>query len=462
MRSIRFRLFFSSTVAVVLGGAAIVGVSYFVTLREINEAGDEGLKQVAVAVARYRDSSTGQREITPPRWPLPAEPHNDYDIVAMAWNAAGELTYASDPNVRLSPVRQTGPSTLLNAGVEWQTFTIADDTGVVLAAQRMAARKLDAVESASSLLLPLTLLLAAMAGVLLLGLRLSLRPLHAASSEVTRRSPTALTPLDADQQPREIQPLIHAINDLMQRLATAFEARQRFVADAAHGLRSPITALRLQLQLFERSNDPQTSQRLLGQFKAGIARAQRLISQLLDLSNIDRDSAAPQRVRIDLSEVAIAVASTLVAAADENGIDFGVDTAPESWIQGDRAQLSLLLTNLVENAFRYTPRGGVVDVVVLGEGTGQVILEVRDNGPGIPPAERAKVFDRFFRGSASHAHAEGSGLGLAIVKAVAQQHGAEVSLHDAPPGGRGLRVRVCFTQADDAAPSRAAAPGLAG
>jgi two-component system, OmpR family, sensor kinase len=448
MRSIRSRLLVSSTVAVVLGGAAIVAVSYFVTLREINEAGDEGLKQVALAMARYRDVGIVQRQSAPPRWPLPNEPRDDYDIVAMVWNAAHELSYASDANVQLPMVRQAGASILANAGVEWHIFTIADETGVVLAAQRVAVRKHDAVESASSLLLPLVGLLTAMAGVLAFGLRLSLRPLHAASSEVTLRSPTALAPLDAGQQPREIQPLIHAINDLMQRLKTAFEARQRFVADAAHGLRTPITALRLQLQLFERSNDPQTSAMHVGQFKVGVARAQRLISQLLDLSNIDRGPAAPRLARIDLSEVAIAVASTFIDAADECGIAFGLDTQRGSWVQGDRTQLSLLLSNLVENALRYTPRGGIVDAEVRCEGGEKVILEVNDNGPGIAAEERAKVFDRFFRGDTAAVHAEGSGLGLAIVKAVAEQHGAEVSLHDAPLCGRGLRVRVCFAQAD--------------
>lgn len=446
MHSIRTRLLFSSTVAVVLGGVAIVGVSYFVTLREINEAGDEGLKQVAVALARYRDAASAQQQVAAPRWPLPAEPRDDYDIVAMTWNPTGGLSYASDSNVQLPPVRQTGPSMLMHAGVEWHVFAIADESGVVLAAQRMAARKHDAVESASSLLLPLIGLLAFMAAALAIGLRLSLRPLHAASSEVTKRSPTALEPLDASQQPREIQPLILAINGLMRRLATAFEARQRFVFDAAHGLRSPITALRLQLQLFERASDPQARTLALAQFKAGTARAQRLIAQLLDLSTVDHDPATPKLACIDLSEIARSVVAASIVIADECAIDLGVDATAPGWIQGDPVQLSLLLSNLVENALRYTPRGGVVDVAVHAEGE-EVLLDVVDNGPGIAPAEQARVLDRFFRGRSGAEHLAGSGLGLAIVSAVAKQHCAQVSLHLAP-AGKGLLARVRFARAD--------------
>jgi signal transduction histidine kinase len=177
------------------------------------------------------------------------------------------------------------------------------------------------------------------------------------------------------------------------------------------------------------------------ELKAGIDRAQRLIEQLLQLSRVEPDAPASRDESVDLGVLAREVVGALSVKADHLGVDLGADSAPEGpAVRGDADQLRILLTNLVENALRHAPRGhGVVDVKA-GMLQGRPLLQVVDNGPGIPPAERERVFDRFYRGEQG-AGAQGSGLGLAIVKAIAQRHQAGVSLHEAPGGGLSVQVR---------------------
>ena len=449
MRSIRNRLLGWLGAAVVAGGLAIVGVSYRVTLKEIGEGMDESLKQVAVAMATYGGPAREQHQALSPRWPLPEEPSDEYDVVTLMWNIAGELTYASDPKIQLPRINKTGLSIVESTMGEWHVYTIANESGFVMAAQRTSSRRIMAADSASSLFLPLLGLIAFMGFTLVGALKYSLQPLEAASREVQSRSTADLQPLDPSLQPKEIQPLVRAINALFQRLSTAFEAREKFVADAAHEMRSPVTALRLQLQLLERTASASEKEERLLALKAGMSRTERLIGQLLNLSQVDSDKESLKLESMDLAELAREVVTNLSGKAEQRSIDLGVDAPSAVWVSGDKGQLDLLLVNLVENALRYTPRGGIVDVRARMQGKSG-LLEVVDNGPGIPPDEQKRVFDRFYRGSDAGQAEDpvGSGLGLAIVKAVAERHHASVSLR-VPEGHAGLLVRVSFAATPD-------------
>jgi signal transduction histidine kinase len=225
----------------------------------------------------------------------------------------------------------------------------------------------------------------------------------------------------------------------------SFSAQRRFLADAAHELRTPVTALRLQLQLLRRSGDETSRERALHELERGIARSQRLIEQLLSVARSEPDGEGRRHEVIDLGELVRLVVADFSARAEQRCIDLGARTEAMVVTQADPDQLQVLLNNLVENALRYTPSGGVVDVeAVMHEGA--PMLRVVDNGPGIPDAERERVFDRFYRGEDAQAlapDAGGSGLGLAIVRAIAQGHHAQVSLHT-PVSKRGLEVRVVF------------------
>jgi len=242
-----------------------------------------------------------------------------------------------------------------------------------------------------------------------------------------------------------VQPLVHALNGLLERLGRALAAQRNFIADAAHQLRTPLTAVHLQAQLAERATTDEERHRALADLRSGLERATRLSEQLLTLAREEPGVAERPLVNVDLSALAREVIGELALLAQVKGIDLGLNANSTPPLKGDPDALRSLVSNLVDNALRYTPIGGRVDVNVGTSGDGGVGLTVSDNGPGISLADRDRVFDRFYRGQAAlgRHNAQGSGLGLAIVKSVAERHGAEVVLGDGLDG-TGLSVSVRF------------------
>jgi two-component system, OmpR family, sensor kinase len=446
MRSIQRTLLLWVLGALALGSAAVAAASYLLTLQEMGEVFDTDLRNVAQAVAGVHGRLPG----TPPSvvTDYGGDATDDAAILTQSWRADGVRLYRSDPRVALPITRVEGLSKLQVAGEDWIVYTHVQPSGIVQAAQRHSTRQAMAAEAASKVLLPLLALSVGVGGLLVVGLRMGLTPLDRAARDVATRSEIALAPIDSGAVPREIEPLVSAINGLMARLAGALAAQRRFVADAAHELRTPITALRLQLQRLRRSPDDLACEQAMVELEAGIARSQRLVEQLLQVARAEPDGRPQRRVRVDLAALVRATVGRHSQRAEALGIDLGALATAEVWVDGDADPLGVLLDNLVENAIRYTPAGGTVDVAATLE-HGAPLLCVRDDGPGIPAAERERVFDRFYRGEDAPAlarDASGSGLGLAIVKAIAERHGAAVSLHT-PAGGRGLEVQVRFARA---------------
>jgi two-component system OmpR family sensor kinase len=234
--------------------------------------------------------------------------------------------------------------------------------------------------------------------------------------------------------------MVRALNDLLARLGQALEAQREFVADAAHELRTPLTALKLQLQLAERAEPGAAQAAAFERLHRRLDRASHLVEQLLALARQEPALEEAAREEVDLAQLAREVVAEYDALAETRSIDLGVEVDSQARVLGRRDGLRAMLGNLVDNALRYTPAGGRVDVIV-GAVDGRPSLRVADTGPGIPPEQREHVFDRFHRGG--DADTPGTGLGLAIVKRVAERHGATVRLLDGP-GGRGLEVRVAF------------------
>ena len=247
-----------------------------------------------------------------------------------------------------------------------------------------------------------------------------------------------------------MQPLVTALNDLLERLRKALERERAFMADAAHELRTPLTALHLQVGMLARASGESERTAAMGTLSAGVQRAIRLVEQLLALAR-QEPRAEGRRVPVRLDDLAREVVAELVPLADAGRIDLGVEAAQPATVRGDADELRTLLRNLVDNAVRYTPAGGRVDVTVeaavaASPGASPTAasgarLTVSDTGPGIPPEDRERVFDRFYRRAGTEP--PGSGLGLAIVKAIADAHGATLTLADGP-GGKGLTVTVSF------------------
>lgn len=441
--SIHRRVLVSALSVFALGACVLVAGAWWILRQEMAEVFADNLKQVAIAVATHHgDSGTSRQPRLAQELPRIYEEYGKFEFVVQVWSRDGRLLHSSDPTAALPFLTRSGLSTVTAGGEAWHVYTIAVDDGIVQAAQRASERESLARETASSLIAPALLLLAVIAGLLTLALRRGLAPLSHTAHEVTSRDADLLAPISIDTQPRELHPLVHAINGLLARLGSALAVQRDFVADAAHELRTPIAALRLQLQLLERAHSETQRRAALAELAAGIARAQHLVEQLLQLSRVGPEGLAPQREHVHLAGVARSAVVQFSARAEHQDVDLGAETAGDPEVRGDSQQLAILLNNLVDNALRHTPAGGRVDVVACTL-RGHPCLQVRDSGPGIAPAERERVFDRFYR--ATGTLGEGSGLGLAIVQAIAQRHGAQVTLEDAPAGG--LQVTVTFPPA---------------
>jgi len=315
------------------------------------------------------------------------------------------------------------------------------------------------------------------------GLSRGIRPLYRLQQRISQRKVDDLSPINLLEAPEEVGPLVNSFNQLLARLERNIEDQKRFIADAAHQMRTPLAGLRTQAELAMRQSDPDEIRRSLQQLATGSERATRLINQLLALARAEnRSGAVPTPAALDLEATARAVLHELVPLALEKHIDLGFEERGRpARIDGNPVLLHELVKNLIDNAIHYTPAGGSVTVRIVADrpadgnepgdaSDGHVTpdpdrahgpvftLEVEDTGPGVPAPERALVFERFYRVLGNTEH--GSGLGLAIVREIAQQHGATVTLQDNPraPGPLpGTLVRVRFPHAEDA-PRPSSAP----
>lgn len=269
----------------------------------------------------------------------------------------------------------------------------------------------------------------------------SLVPLEQLRDAISNRSHLDLSPVQEEPAPREVQPLLRAINDLMQRLSQVLQVQRHFIADAAHQLRTPLAGLAIQTDIALRQSDPDALQHALVQIRAGVERTNHLVHQLLALARAEAGPDLALKFEpLDLNELASMQTAEWVPHAIRKQIDLGYDGPGKPVvISGEPLLLRVMLANILDNAIRYTPQAGKITVhLVAGE---QPLITIEDSGPGIPPEERERVFERFYR--VSDNNEPGSGLGLAVVREIARTHGARVWLEDAGPQG-GLRVNIEF------------------
>lgn len=267
----------------------------------------------------------------------------------------------------------------------------------------------------------------------------TLAPLQRTAVSVSERSEQDLRDVDIANAPREVLPLVDALNRLLQRIRTALQAERRFTADAAHELRTPLAAIRANAQVLLAARDPAEREETARDLLASVDRGTHLIEQLLELARADRSLQQDRLREVELADVAREQLDAHRAEADRCGIDLRGELA-SGMVRGDPGLLSVMVRNLVDNALRYTPRGGHVTIAVR-QGTGGPTLVVDDDGPGIPLQDRERVFERFSR--LPGRRATGSGLGLSIVRRVADLHRASVLVSEGP-GERGTSVTVRF------------------
>ncbi len=441
MTSIRARLIASLLALFAVAAAAMGAVTYRNALAETEALFDYQLQQMALSLRDQGEIAAAQVDtLTDAK----------LDFVVQVWSVDGRSIYASRPHAALPTRAFLGLATLRAGGHEWRSFGVVTPSRVIQVAQPVAIRERLAATAAWRTVLPL-LLLAPLAAVGLAWLASrSLRPLDALAAELRTRDAASLAPLVTGDGPDEIAPLAGALDALLGRLRGALEAQRAFVADAAHELRSPLTALKLQLELLRRTErdgqhdsgveasaaaDRRSAREGLA---AGIDRATRLVNQLLALARSEPGAAPATRERVDLAALVRDVVAEVAASSRQSALE--LDAPEPVFVEGDPLGLALLARNLADNAVRHAPDAVVRVAVQAMDRT--VTLTVDDAGPGIPEAERDRVFDRFYRRESDADNASGSGLGLAIVRNVVDQHGARIRLDTSPLGG--LRVEVRF------------------
>jgi signal transduction histidine kinase len=434
MKSIRARLLAALLIMVALISLLAAGVTYRRVSTETSILFDYQLRQMALSL---------RSQITlAPRIEVPPD-QGDTDFVVQIWDVFGARTYLSRPGLPLINQTVLGYADLSLRGERWRAYGLQTADGVIQIAQPVRVREELARAAAERVVIPLILLLPIMIGAVAWIVSRGLGPLRYVALEVQRRDVRSLAPLKTDSLPLEIEPLVRELNRLLERLQGAFAVQRAFVSDAAHELRSPLTALRLQLQLLDRAPDEAARVEARGRLGAAMERAIHLVEQLLALARSEPQETPADFGAVDLSAVAAASIRDTHDLAISRNIDIGLDAPPILLVRGDPEALRVLVRNLVDNAVRYTPPHGSVQVRVRSTPK-EAILEVADTGPGIAPADRERVFDRFYRRAA--AQESGTGLGLAIVKAVADRHGARVVLSESPSGG--LLAAVSFSLAD--------------
>jgi two-component system OmpR family sensor kinase len=431
MTSIRRHL-----LAWLLGGLvvslAIVGASvYREALVQADAIFDFQMQRLAHALPTHA--------LTEPIDPLADQPSDE--LVVQVWTREGAHLYLSHRAMRLPRNPQLGFVTAAVDGVRWRILSEPVRGQLVQIAQPVHVRERVAAKTALRTVLPLALILPLLALGVYIEVRRGLQPLARLTAEVSRRTPTALEPIAQKRAPEEVRPLVHSLNALLERLKRALESQRAFIADAAHELRSPLTAVLLQAQLAERARGDDERAAAFLRLREGLVRSTHVIEQLLALARAEPESAETRRDALDLAALVHSVAAAYSPLADTKSITLSIAGEASAPAQGDPDALRVLFGNLIDNAIRYTPAGGSVEAAVRGRVDGRTIVEIRDSGPGVASGDRARVFDRFYR--VANTGTGGSGLGLAIVKAIAERHRAVVTLDD-PPDGRGLLVRVEF------------------
>jgi signal transduction histidine kinase len=429
MTSIRARLLMALLAAVIVTSLLAGLLTYRRVLAETSTLFDYQLRQMALSLRSQIPMA--------PRLELPPD-QADSDFVIQIWNPYGTRVYFSRPGLPLINATALGYADVRVAGGSWRTYGLQTLDGVIQIAQPLRVREAFARGAALRVVIPLLLLLPLLGAAIVGLVGNGLRPLRRVATEVQRRDVHSLTPLATERLPQEVAPLIDALNRLLLRLHAAFQAQRAFVADAAHELRSPLTAVRLELQLLDRAPDEAARREARANLGAAVDRAIHLVEQLLTLARSEPREEAGEWREIALEQATAEGIADANALAVARRIDLGLEAEPAA-VRGDRDSLRVLVRNLVDNAVRYTPEGGQVRVSTHQRAVGAT-LEVVDTGPGIPASDRERAFDRFYR--RSNAPEGGSGLGLAIVKAIADRHGAQVRLDDAPGGG--LKVTVAF------------------
>ena len=417
MKSIRQSLLLWLTLGMLIA-ISIAGLSmYWLAREEINELFDYQLKQIALSIQVQNDVITLES----------TDKELEEDNLIQVWNAQSRLIYNPKPARALPRYNLAGLQTVSYQNKAWRIFILQRNAQHIQVAQPIQERNELAASLAARMLLPFLMLIPILAGLIWVVVGRSLRPLQAVASAVAKRHQDAMQPIDEIDLPLEIQSMVVALNQLLQRLNQAMQTQRAFIADAAHELRTPLTALKLQLQLTERANKDTLLETGFSKLNERLNRCIHLVGQLLNLARSEVQAVSTPFEWVNLSELAQNAVQDFMPFAAISKSELKLEASPNITIKGQQENLRILINNLIDNAIRYTPNFGQINVSVKTKAH-QVVLCVADNGHGIPAEDRERVLDRFYRREGTEA--TGSGLGLAIVHNIAEAHHAILELSD--------------------------------
>ena len=419
-RSIRRAALFWMTLGLTLIGLAAAAIAYAIDLRDADRLIDEELRLVAshAGPGPAADASSGP------------DAERGHAVLIQLRDAAGRLVGTSSPGRTVPAPPGPGFGDAEADGERWRSYLAVRGEGTVQVSLSMSLRRHLARTAALEASLPI--LVSIPLGWLVVGWGIDqlLNSLGRLAGAVAARGVETHTPLALDGVPVELATLVEAMNDLIGRWRLSLDQQKQFLSDAAHEMRTPLTALRLQIDLLQ--GDRAGLDAALPELARGAGRATALVDQLLRMARYEASDHPTESREVDMAALVVACMADFVTVAESREIDFGLVCTAPARLRGVERDLGLLVSNLIENAIRYTPAGGVVDVGVRLE-RAAVVVEVADTGCGIPDDLLNRVFDRFFR--APGVMPEGTGLGLAICRAIARRHGLSLTLRNRPTGG---------------------------
>ena len=436
--SIRRRLLFGLLSATVLLWLLALVITYFDTRHELDELLDAHLAQSASLLLAQVGHEAEDIEIEH----APQLHRYSRHVAFQVWYRGRELVLhsAGAPNTPLSS-QQEGFSNREIEKRRWRVFSAWDSRNryLVQVAEHREARDHLAGTVVDSMLLPMLIMLPLLGALIWFGITRGLRPLNAISNEVAQRQPESLEPMELHAVPDEVAPLVQDLNRLFERVRESLDKERRFTADAAHELRTPLAAIKTQAQVAQAAAKDVERQQALVSVVEGCDRAARLVEQLLTLARLEPENFQANET-CDLRSIVREVIAELVPNAVKKNIELQLTAEQQASVKGNSALLAILVRNLVDNAVRYSPIDSTVRVRI-DSSADAIELGVCDEGPGIPTAEQARIWDRFYRVLGSGE--TGSGLGLSIVKQVADLHEAGIETTEGD-NGKGLCVIVTF------------------
>ena len=442
MKSIRRYLLRSLILALIAGSLLVAAICYWHATDEIDDLYNHNMQDLAtmlsVEIGALGVDQYGAAKQKGPS--LDYKLRHEEEFLIQIWNFKGKLLYTSHRAIAFPMQEGQGITQHAFENLAWRSYILKTPNYQIQISQPVKVRVRFVRELAMTLLYPLLALIPIIGSLIFIAVNRSLLPLEAISSAIHQRSAASLKPLSGLDVPREVKPIIEELNAMLARLKLSLDTQRRFTADAAHELRSPLTALQLQLDILNRAKTEPERKHAAAKLQEGILRTTHLVRQLLTLARMEQDTTDHLHQSFDLAEILPEILARYAEQAAAKQIELCANDTQAAMVFGDPTAIFIAVSNLVDNALRYTDQAGSVELRTYVE-EGTAVIEVLDNGIGIPAHERNRVLERFYRVVGSNT--EGTGLGLSIADNIIAEHQGSMVISSGLEGkGTSVQIRL--------------------